>query len=152
VTCAALVSGCGGGPLVDRKDTVRSVKVTLHFGHGVVEALELPAEFGPLEAAGKDVTYTIAERGTCKRVLGFLSSARPKSAAAGPDRPAIGEVVVRTGWGKVVRLTWFGSRFEMDRRHLESSQLSKVLAAAIKDAGPRGRRRKATQPASRPAP
>jgi len=136
--CLVVVAGCGGGPPMDRKDTVKSVKITLHFGRGVVETLELPDEFRPLEEAGKDVEYTIAERGVCKRVLEFLSSVKPGGAAAKPDRPAIGHVVVRTGWGRVVQLTWFDSRFEVDHRHLESSQLSKVLAAAVREAGGRG--------------
>jgi len=133
--CALLAAGCGAGPPVARKDTVKAVTVTVHYGRGAVAALELPETFQPLETAAEDVTYEFADRGTCKRVLGFLSAVKPRRRAAAPEQAALGQVVVRTGWGKMIRLTWFGSRFAMDGRSFESSQLSKVLATAIREKG-----------------
>lgn len=130
-----LVAGCGGGPPVDRKDTVKSAAVTVHFGRGAVEGLGLSAEFAPLEAAGRDVTYTIADRDTCMRLLALLATVKPVRGTKRDHRTAFADVVIHTGWGKTVQLTWAGSHFGMDGRYFESSQLSVLLASTIQRMG-----------------
>ena len=129
-----LFAGCGGGPPMDRKDMVKSVKLVVRYEPGIVDTLDLPDEFKPLETAGKPVTYRISDRGTCKRLRDRLSTIKPERSGPTMRGQLVGDVTIHTGWGKTIELTWYGSHFEMaDGRSFDSSRLSVLLAGHIRE-------------------
>jgi len=142
----AAVVGCGGGggPPVDRKDTVKLVRAVVRYESGVAAALGLPDDF-TAPKAGTPVTYNITDRGTCKRVRDELATVKPGSADPTAHDPLIGDVTVRTGWGRVIQLTWHGPHFTMpDGRALRSPHLHALLAEHVREAVEKA-------PATRPA-